>query len=122
MDTDIRDLRIRGIQEAASRSRIAFFITVVASGTILVATYNNHFPWNRNYQKYQRTRQQAIQHAPCLPSDYQAPDPPDKVKNDPGKLAEWNRRLEREREEICNKFVPFRQLARIILNLVRRVR
>jgi hypothetical protein len=46
-EADLLSMRIRAIGEGATRSRLAFFIMLFASASILIAVFDNYFAWNR---------------------------------------------------------------------------
>jgi hypothetical protein len=93
------EMRVRGAQEAASRARLAFLITIVACGTILVAIYNNYFAWNRIYLDQKRGLIQPVLRQPCLPSEFAAPTPPKGLT--PTQTAEWTEAIQRQRDHVC---------------------
>jgi hypothetical protein len=100
---DLIKLRLHAIADASARSRLAFFIMVVAAGTIVVATYNNYFAWNRIYTDLTRGRIEPTLASPCLASAWSDPLPPDGSRR-----IEWEVAIRQERDKVCEQSVTLR--------------
>jgi hypothetical protein len=93
------EMRIRGAQEAASRARLAFLVTIVACGTIMIALYNSYFAWNRMLVDPKRGLAHPIMTRPCLASDFVEPAMPEKLS--PQQASEWAEAMKIKRTRMC---------------------